>query len=559
MLAFSEKRRAPNLSFKPIPLDFMESMSLPIKYQTSFCNGSPDVRTESVIMRSRDEGDTWQEIGRSDVGGLMNLFAYVSLPDGSILRGIDTDYIAFALDGPPVTAIEKSVDGGNTWTRSALLLEGDYSGYPYRIRRLRDGTLVNLMVYTSGFGANRPRRERGVVAPNVIQEILCGLWMSTDNGESWSGPMGVLPGILAPEPDFAELPSGDLLILNSRVQGGPEVRQYVHRSRLGFLPGPVHRVVSGTVPETFCVTQPGLLVGATRGSLYTCSNDEGATWHTIAEIPDCEYQPLIIELKDGRLLCAWHMHGDAIFGERHQFVGQHIFRLDASRLPAATVLDLTRDMNKERTQYTNAHTARLSAGWTALAGWKIRLQVQLRYADTWDLSPPRPEPFELEAVTDEKGCARFDLDAIREDFEKEVNIHQYYNLKAFFEPAAEDGLAPAESASYHSYIMTPEMGLANNYPLYVAGKKLFIAPEVLQEFPEIKVVVDQLIGARTFDADSARQALGLSGPRFDAVIAYLILQNLLLSPAPGKYEWRYQLTLGVEEIAVVDCFIAPLR
>ena len=339
MMSFIEKRRSPNPSYRPIPLEFWESMALPLKYQASFCNGSRDILTECVTMRSADEGQTWVETARFDTAGLMNLFAAASSGDGAILRVTESSYMAFSREDKPVMRVQKSRDGGRTWEVMANLLEDDYQGTAYRLKRLHDGVLVALCPFAAGFGPGRPRQERHTVRPNVIAEWQVGCWISRDEGRTWAGPLIVLPGILADEPDFVELPSGDLLILNSSEQGGPQVRQYVRRTKTGLIPGPVHRVAGGTVPETVCITRSGLLVGAIRIGAYTCSNDDGATWHEISGLPKSNYQPQIIELKDGRFLCAWHKSeggpgGDHFVGQDHQFVGAHIFRLDAAGLPA---------------------------------------------------------------------------------------------------------------------------------------------------------------------------------------------------------------------------------
>ena len=341
MLAFMEKRRAPNSSYRSIPLEFWESMALPIKFQASFCEGSPDIITESVIMKSDDKEKKWVETGRCNTG--IGSFAYTSLPDGTILRGFSTNYLSFYPEETAKGGIQKSSDGGKTWSVSSIFQEKDFSASPYRLRRLCDGTLVALGGFGATFGQGRPRATRHTKRPNIRQEGQHGCWISFDNGINWEGPLIVFPGISTPEPDFVELPSGDLLILNSTVQAGPEVRQYVHRTKHGFIPGPVYDVVSGRVPETVCVTKSGLLVGAVRrglsstmsiaemkrrapdlrtgGGAFTCSNDEGATWQRIEDLPSSGYQPQIIELKDGRFLCAWHCGADQIFGQNHQYVG----------------------------------------------------------------------------------------------------------------------------------------------------------------------------------------------------------------------------------------------
>jgi hypothetical protein len=553
MLAFTEKRRASNSSYRPIPLEFWESMGVPIKYQVSFCNGSPDVTTESVIMRSVDEGKTWIETGRCDSGGLMNCFAYTSLPDGTILRGSNTNYLSFYPEEVAKGEIQKSDDGGKTWSVSSIFQEKDFSASPYRLKRLGDGTLIALCGFGNTFGPGRPSRTRLTKEPNVIEASQNGLWISDDNGINWQGPLVVFPGISTDESDFVELPSGDLLLLNSKVQGGPEVRQYVHRTKHGFIPGPVYRVVSGIVPETVCITRSGLLVGAVRSGPYTCSNDEGATWHEISGMPKCEYQPYIIELKDGRFLCAWHMFGDCIFGQHHQFVGQHVFRLK-DNLPAATKLDLTRDLNKKKTRYVNRYTAHFSSGDRGLAKKKIKFWIQERYRDSSAFSKDwtkQPKPQELYRITNKNGDAHIHLTGLN----KEINIHQGYEIKAYFVPSKGERIAHAESPSYYAYAVTPEKGVENNYPLYVAGEKVFIWPDVLKRFSEIKDIVEKFGNQKRFKRERLKKMLDLPETRIDNVMKYLSSQNLIKILSPSTYEWRYKIDRGVEEIEVKDDFV----
>ncbi|MFH1007777.1 MAG: sialidase family protein [Candidatus Latescibacterota bacterium] len=554
LLAFAEKRRAPNPSYRPIPLDFYESMALPIKYQASFCNGSPDLLDESVIMRSRDEGASWEEIGRSGTGGLMNVFGYASLPDGTILRGIDTAYLCFSQDDVPVTGIEQSTDGGNTWVPKSKLLEPDFCGCIYRLKRLHDGTLVALCIYSVPFGPGKESKQRGGSKPNMVSTNMAGLWTSGDDGATWTGPTIVLPGISAPEPDFAELPSGDLLILNSSVQHGPQMRQKIHRRKSGLLPAAMYRVVDGTVPETVCATGTGLLVGASRGGTYVCCNDEGATWKEISSMPRCEYQPFMIEGIEDRLLCAWHKHGDCAFGEHHQFVGMHAFSLDDSKLPEATQLVLTRDQDRAKTHYTNSYTAHLSSGGKDLPNREIRFHTQMRYRDTYDLAPPAPESREIVKVTDGHGKARFQMSELYPDIARELNIHQAFETKAFFAPGEGEPFGAAESMQYQSYAVTPEIGTPNSCPLYVAGCKLFVTPEVIQAVPEIKELLQKIGTPRTIDAQESKRVLGLSDARFEAVVDYLAQENVL-DRKPDGDRWRYDLSGGSSEIEIPDDFV----
>ncbi len=468
-LAFSEKRRAPNTTWKPVPLNFWESMSLPIKYHTSFCNGSKDVATELVVLKSDDSGKTWAESGRSPTK-VINAFAWASLPGGRIIRARSDDYVAFDPGHKPQLRAEVSADGGTTWTTQAVILEG-YASYSYRLKRLGDGTLVLLAPYQAGFGPGRVRATRHTIRPFVRNELelTAGVFVSTDEGKNWSSPLTAFPGIKAPEPDFVELPSGDLLFINSSVQHGRQARQYFRKTARGFVPGAVFEVVAGRAPECLVQTRDGLLVGAIRNSDYVCSNDEGATWHKIHSLPRCDYQPYMIELPDGRLLCTWHIGGDNFFGERDQWVGSTTFRLDAD-LPAPTRMTLARELLPSGDKYGNTYLATLTSGGKPLAGKTVHFAFHKRYTADYNASrDPKKAGTRRTAVTDGKGQARLDLS----EFEGTTNIHLYYRASAWFTPDESDvSLAPCRSAVYGAYIINmskKELG----WPRIPEAKDLF--------------------------------------------------------------------------------------
>ncbi len=441
-MGFPEKRRAPNPLWEPVPLDFWESMGLPIKYHISFCDGSKDILTERVVLKSTDDGATWTETGRSPTRLINAFFAWACLSDGQIIHVLNDSYIAFDPDYEPELRAEVSANGGKTWQVQAVIMKG-YCAGGYRLRRMSDGTLVLLAPYGAAFGPGRVLKKRGGGRPHVRSERTCGVFVSQDEGRTWSGPQTAFPGVTAPEPDFVELPSGDLLFLNSKVQRGGQVRQYFHKTEHGFVPGAVFNVVSGTVPECLVLTRSGLLVGAVRGGQYSCSNDEGANWYKIEGLPNCRYQPYITELSDGRLLCVWYIGGDYFFAQDDQWIGTTTFRVEAN-LPQPTRLDLSRELNEAGTKYVNKYVATLTCGGEPLVGKTVHFAYNFRY-DTYDAVDDDPK------VTDEKGQARVDLSFLDE----ETNIHQSYGVRAWFKP--EDGdssLGPCRSNSYGAYAMT---------------------------------------------------------------------------------------------------------
>lgn len=441
-VSFVEKKRGVNRLWRPISLEAWEAFGLPYGYHTAFGNAAKDIVYEFVVLRSVDRGSTWKEIGRS-LTESESTFSWVSLPGGNIGRSISTDYTATPRGDRISTWFESSTDGGNTWSRLGEIFEGhNGSGSPHRLRRLRDGTLAQLASVTAPWGPGTEREGRHTRRPHVRFEGAPSLFFSRDAGKTWSSPLPVLPGVIdAWEPDFIELPSGDLLVLNSSVQGGAQARQYVRRTRFGWVPGPLFDVESGRVPETVTVTDSGLLAGAIRGGDYFCSKDEGATWHKIDGLPKAGYQPFIAQLSDGRLFSAWHGGGgDVAVGKNDLWIGAHSFRVRGS-LPERPDLLLTRDMDEAKEQYTHSFRATLRLAGRPLVGRSVKFIVTRR---------SRSNPEEMTAVTGNSGDARIDLASL---FAGETKDHSFYRVQARFEPGAGDaGLGPAVSVSRFQYV-----------------------------------------------------------------------------------------------------------
>lgn len=441
-VTYQEIRRGDNPVWEPVPLDFWEAMGLPVGYHETLCNGSKNLITDIVVLKSTDFGLHWEEISRNATN-LIASFSWASLPDGKIIRSMCNDYVAWHPGDKQETWSEVSEDGGKSWERQSTIAEcHNGSGCPHRLRRLRDGTLVQLISAATSYGPGRERFARHTKRQHVRQEFNVSLYFSEDNGISWDGPCCVLPAILAYEPDFVELPSGDLLILNSTVQGGPQVRQYVRKGPWGWIPGPVHDVVSGTVPECLVYAQ-GFIIGAVRDGIYTCSDDEGANWHTIAGLPPCGYQPFMVELPDNRLFCAWHAGGgDEFFGEKNLYVGATTFRLEAD-LPKLPKLVLERELNAEKDRYINSYLATVTKEGHPLSDKTVYFKYKKKNSEQWS---------ESDVKTDANGQARFDLVEI---FKEETDIYFNYEVQARVEPwdaVEESGASLIET--YLAYAIT---------------------------------------------------------------------------------------------------------
>ena len=542
LLNLCERRKLPNPIYRPIPLDFWEAMMLPIKYQSQLLT-DPDILPENVILQSRDQGKSWKEVGRSVM--IFEPFAFTSLPDGSILCGVENAYTAYYASEKVVCTVQKSTDLGNTWVEIARL-EDNFWFMPYRMMLLHDGTVAMLGIYQNTFGPGRDVGQRSELPPYSRTQVQAAIFFSHDNGVNWDGPIPVMPGVTAWEPDWVELPSGDLLVINCSVQGGANTRQFVRRQGKRFIPQGVLDIVSGSVPETLVITKEGLLVGTRRGGIYSCSKDLGSTWYPIGDLPHALYQPRIIQLDDGRFLSEAHFGADNFVGEVDQYVGQHVFRLE-EHLPTPTTLALERDRNAAGTQYINAYTATLKTGTQPLADREVKFTVR---AATRGRRSYKTEEFARR--TDAAGNVHLSLP----DFDKSIDIHRDYSVVADFSPSANDeSLTAARSRKYAAYRLSSTARQKNTYAFYVAGERLFVEKSILERFPEIEPLVKAFGLKSNFSAAELEKELKLTSERGKALVEVLLRNRVLRSGENGSYVWNEVELKEVAAITVNDDFL----
>jgi len=370
------------------------------------------------------------------------------------------------------------------------------------------------------------------------------LLYSYDQGVTWDGAV-TLTGSTLWEPEGVELPSGDLLIMSSG-HGGLDTRQIIHREGRRFLSGPVFDIVSGHVPETAVRTKEGLLVGAFRGGMYSCSKDWGDTWYPIGDIPRALYQPRIIQVDDGRFCCFSHYGADNFVGEVDQYIAMHVFRLE-EHLPHPTMLSLTRSRNSAGTQYVNAYAATLTAGDRPVAGKNVKFTVRAS-------SPGRKryDTREYLRPTDVDGRAQIAVP----DFNQCVDIHRDYTIQAEFTPAAgETNLAAARSVKYETYRMTPTVGKKNGYAFYVAQRTLFVAPDVLNDLPEINGLVKTFGLKTSFRWADVERILQLNRARSKQLLHTLRQHNVLRVGKHNACAWNEVELDEVMPITIDDDFV----
>ena len=540
-LAFNEIRRGPNPVFKPVPLAFFKAMKIPYRYgPTILHSSSRDKINEHVYLRSRDNGETWEETGRCITPAGHN---HVGFPDGRMVRVSRARAYCYDQGDDRLWFItEESCDGGTTWREISRCLHGPFF-YCHRMKKLRDGSLVASGMIKLGFGPGAERAVRDLAFPGEIEPPQSSFLYSPDGGFTWTGPHYVLPGVLAWEADFVELDDGHLLFVNSTVQSGRAVRQVVRRLPTGFFNEPVREILlgaegngydkSGIVPETIVLSEGGLLVGARRGGVYACSNDLGENWHEIADAPKCKYQPMIEALPNGRFIAAWHLGFDSSFGEYDMHIGTHAFALE-ERVPKATAIAMEQALSPDGDHYVNAFRATLTTGGKPVAGRELVLYVKnARLPEpVWESTDVR------KATTDENGEALFtlpDKDAIND-------IHHIYTVGARFAPDGDapgngEDLAPCKGPTFSSYTMSPSRRSPSPYPVYNVHGSIVVTPETAERFPELARIVKHFSVPDPSAPFSEWVDLVGDEARAREIVDFLAANHIIRAHDDGTYHW----------------------
>ncbi len=178
----------------------------------------------NVHLRSFDGGETWQKVSADPFRSCMNGCTgqcETALPDGTVLRGVWGHYLPYDPDLPKTGYLQRSSDGTKTWGPPEVFLDPQqYTAWPKRLRRLRDGRLILLGGMARVPANSRTRGEYG----RLLEPLLM---VSEDQGKHWSPPIPVVPpehrsNWGGEEYDAAELPGGDLLCVFRRID--PEGR-----------------------------------------------------------------------------------------------------------------------------------------------------------------------------------------------------------------------------------------------------------------------------------------------------------------------------------------------
>jgi hypothetical protein len=287
----------------------------------------------NVHLRSKDGGQSWQEVGadpfRSPMNGVTGE-AEMGLPSGTLVRGLWGFYLPFDPELPPTGLVQRSSDGGKSWGKPApMLAPRRYTAWPKRLRRLRDGRLIATGGVVEVPAGTLNRTELG----RRFEPLLT---VSRDSGKRWGKPIPVVPPEMrsewgGEEYDAAELENGDLLCVFRRLdpkQPGREVRWQgrLRKSGRSWVPADVKAAPfphSGH-PELLAAREGVVLHLATRGIHLTA--DGGKTWRQL-EVPGTSYYPRSVQALDGTIYAFGHIGGDDGYGAADQAIVMDRFRL----------------------------------------------------------------------------------------------------------------------------------------------------------------------------------------------------------------------------------------
>ena len=333
---------------------WLYEMSLPRGYDKS------KYQMDLVLLRSDDDFKTWNVISREATRTDGGSFAQARTKQGRFLRFVWACYSPDPSRNPGEIYYQ-SVDDVKSWEKMPPFVSPHFAWYPHRLRTLRDGTLVLCAPRAFKWGQGTEYPIRAAIRLDTVSDMEMMLFFSYDEGQSWAGPLPILSGQTVSETDFVELPGGNLLFFNNGIFATPG-RQMVYREGTHFTPGPLERVHSGTVPETVCLTEEGLLIGCHRPGTYHWSSDLGQNWQPLEGVPSTieVYQPWIYYLGSNRVACAGHYGADDPVRGRDQYISLHTFNVRAPSKVAHTKLWIARSYDEGKRRFLNSYIISLT-------------------------------------------------------------------------------------------------------------------------------------------------------------------------------------------------------
>jgi hypothetical protein len=427
--------------------------SMPMNYDES------QLRRDLVLLESRDGLNTWEVISREPcrLRQSAGTFAQARTKDGRFLRfGWASEWLD--PERHPGSIFFVSTDNAQSWQLQPPFHDRRVFSYAHRLRTLRDGTLVLALPFSPPWGQGTACPIRACTNLNADTAMQMNLCFSYDQGRTWTDPLPIYGEHAVSETDFVELPSGDLLCINSSIFP-PAGRQVVYRTAHGWIPTPFEKSPSKMVPETVVLTEEGLMVGCLRNSHYLWSDDGGLNWYPLEGIPDAithgieTYQPWMQYLGDSTIVNAGHYGHDSFYGELDQYVMLHRFRVRARRKSEATQIEVVRDFDESHSRWLNAYTLKLTCGGKPLAGKLLEFYYAERWKPGYDDSPPLAERMKLGGevigvTTDAQGLAHVAIPRL----DSATSIHHTIKLVVRFNADGRDAdYKPAQSPQLEYY------------------------------------------------------------------------------------------------------------
>ncbi len=209
--------------------------------------------------------------------------AIVTAGDGSLVVATDKrKYNDIDLPEDIDILVNRSTDGGRTWSEPLTLAEGTGVGHGFGdcalVRTNEEGGLIAVFVGGVGFWQSRP--------DNPLRTYLC---RSRDNGRTWSQPKDITHFILGP----------DCVV--------PEHRSWWSSF---FASGAGLRTSSGRLMFVAAVREDSLWMAC---NYVFFSDDDGETWQCSGKASPKGDEAKVVELSDGRILMSIRADGHRLY------------------------------------------------------------------------------------------------------------------------------------------------------------------------------------------------------------------------------------------------------
>lgn len=250
----------------------------------------------------------WESVVRTRTGALVMTFTsgywHASFP--TPYRGVDPkdieSYVKMGMQKVEAprggrAEVMRSEDGGKTWSRPQVMIDTEFDDRSPAAAVLPDGTLVATLFTYPHEGCGR-----------------AGVIRSFDDGRTWEQNIRYLPGFPCSSGDGPPLvmPDGSLLIV---MEGAEQARGKTYgigvwRSRekgaTWQLTGTIRAEFDQYEPTIARLKDGRLIVITRREGAVSWSSDGGVTWTPPAKLPFKMFDPWLLLLRDGTLMC---VHG----------------------------------------------------------------------------------------------------------------------------------------------------------------------------------------------------------------------------------------------------------